>query len=262
MATTSGGSVAKTSSSKLTFNPSTGTLTATTFSGAVTGTHYIGTTAIAGNAGSGTVTALAGLTSVAATTFTGALTGTATACSGTHYIGTTAIAGNAGSGTVTALAGLTSVSATTFTGALTGTASALVTSSLYQVSGIGAGVASVANEVRAAGNVTAYQTSDKRLKENIVPIGDALALVSRLSGNRYDWTQAYIDSHGGEDGYFVRKHDVGVIAQEVEAVLPEAVADRNDGYKAVNYEKLVPLLIEAIKELNAKVAVLEAKLGE
>jgi hypothetical protein len=52
---------------------------------------------------------------------------------------------------------------------------------------------------------------------------------------------------GGEDGYFVRKHDIGVIAQEVQAVLPELVGTREDGYLAVKYEKMVPLLIEAIK---------------
>ena len=48
-------------------------------------------------------------------------------------------------------------------------------------------------------------------------------------------------------------HDIGVIAQEIEEVLPEIVATRDNGYKAVYYEKLVPLLIEAVKELKAEV---------
>jgi hypothetical protein len=69
----------------------------------------------------------------------------------------------------------------------------------------------------------------------------------------FDWTKEFIQENGGEDGYFIRKHDVGVIAQEVEAVLPEIVATRNTGYKAVRYEKLVALLIEAVKELNVKI---------
>ena len=53
--------------------------------------------------------------------------------------------------------------------------------------------------------------------------------------------------------------DVGVIAQEIESILPEAVTTRDSGYKAVNYEKIVPLLIEAVKELQAKVKELENK---
>ena len=62
-----------------------------------------------------------------------------------------------------------------------------------------------------------------------------------------------MDDHGGEDGYFVRKHDTGVIAQEIEKVLPEIVATRADGIKAVKYDKLVALLIEAIKDLKTEV---------
>ena len=48
-------------------------------------------------------------------------------------------------------------------------------------------------------------------------------------------------------------HDVGVIAQEVEKVIPEIVQTRDNGYKAVKYEKIVPLLIESIKELKAEI---------
>ena len=48
-------------------------------------------------------------------------------------------------------------------------------------------------------------------------------------------------------------HDVGVLAQEVEKVLPEVVVTRDSGYKAVRYEKMVPLLIESIKELKAEI---------
>ena len=62
--------------------------------------------------------------------------------------------------------------------------------------------------------------------------------------------KSYIDQRGGEDGYFVRKKDVGVIAQEVEKVLPEAVAQRPDGIKAVKYDRLTCLLIEAVKQLR------------
>ena len=95
--------------------------------------------------------------------------------------------------------------------------------------------------------------SDKKLKENITPIVNALQKLNQINGVEFDWNKDFIEQSGGEDGYFVRKHDVGVIAQEIETVLPEAVATRSDGTKAVNYEKIVPLLIEAIKELKVEV---------
>jgi hypothetical protein len=77
----------------------------------------------------------------------------------------------------------------------------------------------------------------------------------------FDWKQDYIDSRGGEDGYFVRKQDTGVIAQEVESILPEVVGTREDGTKAVAYEKMTGLLIEAIKELDIKIEDIKRHLG-
>ena len=74
-----------------------------------------------------------------------------------------------------------------------------------------------------------------------------------IHSNTYDWNAA-----SGKDG-----SDTGVIAQEVQALgLPGLVTTRDSGYLAVRYEKLVPLLIEAIKELNAKVEDLEQKLSD
>ena len=127
----------------------------------------------------------------------------------------------------------------------------------YQFNSIGVGSTTAASgvngEIRAQGDITAYYSSDERLKENIQPIVDALSKVESISGNTYDWKEGFetIHSHTG--------HDIGVIAQEIEKVLPEVVIDRETGYKAVQYEKIVPLLIEAIKELSAKVKELESK---
>ena len=115
-------------------------------------------------------------------------------------------------------------------------------------------------EIRATNEITAYFGSDRRLKENIKLIEDPITLINQIRGVRFDWTDAYMQSRGGEDGYFVRKQDIGVIAQEIEAVLPEIVADRDDGFKAVKYEKIVPLLIEAIKALSVEVAELKKKI--
>ncbi len=96
-------------------------------------------------------------------------------------------------------------------------------------------------------DITAFWTSDERLKDNITPIDDPLAKVLSISGNTFDWNEK-----SNKSG-----HDVGVIAQEIQAVLPEAVVTRDNGYLAVDYHKVVPLLIEAVKELSAKVESLE-----
>ena len=103
-------------------------------------------------------------------------------------------------------------------------------------------------EIRASSEITAYFSSDRRLKENIKLIENPITIIDQIRGVTFDWTDEHMARRGGEDGYFVRKHDIGVIAQEVQAVLPELVGTREDGYLAVKYEKLVPLLIEAIKE--------------
>jgi hypothetical protein len=102
-------------------------------------------------------------------------------------------------------------------------------------------------EIRASSEITAYYSSDRRLKENIKLIENPITIIDQIKGVTFDWTDEHMARRGGEDGYFVRKHDIGVIAQEVQAVLPELVGTREDGYLAVKYEKMVPLLIEAIK---------------
>ena len=89
-------------------------------------------------------------------------------------------------------------------------------------------------------DVIAFTSSDKRLKNNIKPIDNALEKLEKISGVLFDWNE--------KSGYTGR--DYGVIAQEVEAIMPEIVVTRDNGYKAVKYEKIIPLLIEAIKELG------------
>ena len=125
--------------------------------------------------------------------------------------------------------------------------------------GVGTTPSSTAGEIRATNEITAYYSSDARLKENVVVIDNALEKLDQVRGVYFDWTDEHIANRGGEDGYFVRKHDIGVIAQEIESVLPEVVADRDDGYKAVKYEKIVPLLIAAIKELKEEIEILKKK---
>lgn len=154
-------------------------------------------------------------------------------------------------------------SATSATSATT--ASALTTTAGYQVGSLGVGTANSGTnngEIRATGDITAFYSSDRRLKENVINIADALSKVNSINGVEFDWSENYIKDRGGEDSYFMRKHDVGVIAQELQTVLPEAVAERENGMLAVKYERIVPLLIEAVKELSNKVKELEQKLQQ
>jgi hypothetical protein len=129
---------------------------------------------------------------------------------------------------------------------------------------VGTTAVGTAGEIRATNNITAYY-SDARLKDFKGKIGDALYKVSQLNG--YYYTE---NEKAEEFGYNNKELQVGVSAQEVQAVLPEVVTaapfDLNENnesksgedYMTVRYEKLVPLLIEAIKELKAEVEALKA----
>jgi hypothetical protein len=104
------------------------------------------------------------------------------------------------------------------------------------------------DSIYSNGDVIAYASSDIRLKDNILPIKNALEKVKKIGGYTFDWNNKQTTYEG---------HDVGVIAQEIEAVLPEVVTTRDNGYKAVKYEKLTALLIESIKEQQVQIERLE-----
>jgi len=104
-------------------------------------------------------------------------------------------------------------------------------------------------ELLVKGDITAFATSDVTLKENITPISNAIDKVLSISGNTFRWNDKSI--YNGEEG-------TGIIAQEIEALgLPGLTTTRENGTKAVRYDRLVPLLIEAIKELDGKIKSLE-----
>ena len=129
-----------------------------------------------------------------------------------------------------------------------------------------------AGEIRATNNITAYY-SDERLKENIKPIPSALSKLLTLRGVTYNSNEL-----AEQYGYMDKKEQVGVIAQEVEKVLPQIVvpapfdiaqdADGNEysksgeNYKTVQYDKLVPLLIEAIKEQQETIINLQRRIED
>jgi hypothetical protein len=100
-----------------------------------------------------------------------------------------------------------------------------------------------------AGDITAF-ASDERLKTNFEPIENAVDKVLKLRGFTYNFNEI-----GEGLGFNTSIRHAGVSAQEVQAVLPEAVcsAPASDEYLTVKYDKLVPLLIEAIKELKEEI---------
>ena len=151
-------------------------------------------------------------------------------------------------GTVTSSSFATTSSYVNFNGGLT-------TTSDVQFDSFGVGVAAsgTTGEIRATADIIAYHSSDKRLKENIEVIPDAVNKVKQIKGISFDWKENISDVTSKTG------HDIGVLAQDIEAVLPELVTTRDSGYKAVSYEKIVALLIEAIKEQQLQIDELKSK---
>ena len=108
-----------------------------------------------------------------------------------------------------------------------------------------ADLAATGTSINVAGDVVAYASSDIRFKDNVIPITNALDKIDKINGYSFEWNEL---SHK-ETG----KKDVGVIAQEVEEILPEIVETRSNGYKAVDYQKLTALLIQSVKELKQEI---------
>ena len=107
------------------------------------------------------------------------------------------------------------------------------------------------NFLQVKGEVIAYYSSDKRLKDNITPISTPLEKLSQINGYEFDWNEK-------QNGY--EGHDIGVIAQEIEEILPELVQTRDDGYKAVKYEKLTAFLISVVKEQQSQIEDLKSRI--
>lgn len=206
---------------------------------------------------------------LASPTFTGTPTApTAAVGTNTTQLATTAfvnaeIANDAPTKTGTGASGTWDISisgnaATATTATTATTASALTTGNSYQVSSLGVGTAAsgTAGEIRATNNITAY-FSDDRLKTRFGNIGDPIGKLMTLSGFYYEPNEV-----AQALGYEV-KREVGVSAQEVQAVIPEVVAPApiDEQYLTVRYERLVPLLIEAIKAQQGQINELRAKLG-
>ena len=106
------------------------------------------------------------------------------------------------------------------------------------------------SQIEASGDVIAFGSSDRNLKDNIQPIENPLEKMDKIGGYTFVWNNKQSTYQG---------KDVGVVAQEIQEVLPEIVSGRANGYLGVKYEKIVPLLIESIKELKKEVEDIKQK---
>ena len=118
---------------------------------------------------------------------------------------------------------------------------------------------SSSHDISSTGDVIAYYSSDINLKENILPIENALEKLCKIRGVTFDWKDEYLETR---DPDLHQKRDTGIIAQEVQEVLPEVVKEKVDGTLGVRYEKMIGLLVESIKDLKAEVDDLKKQLNE
>ena len=122
--------------------------------------------------------------------------------------------------------------------------------STTEVAGIDA-----SGNIRAIADVIAYSSSDKTFKDELSIIENPLDKIKNINGYNFTWNNKQTTYESG-------KKDIGVVAQEIEKVLPEIVNTREDGSKAVKYDKIVALLIEGIKELKDEVEELKKKCND
>jgi hypothetical protein len=109
----------------------------------------------------------------------------------------------------------------------------------------------IAKTLNVGEDVVAYASSDKRYKDNLQAITNPIDKVKSLTGYTFTWNDKHEQFNGNDD--------IGVVAQEVEKVFPEIVDTRDNGYKAVKYEKMVAVLIEAIKDQQKQIDELKEK---
>jgi hypothetical protein len=112
----------------------------------------------------------------------------------------------------------------------------------------------IAGALNVGGDVVAFASSDERLKDNIELISNPIEKVQSLKGVTWDW-------NSNADELQQSLPNVGVIAQDVEKVLPQLVTDRDNGFKGVDYAKLTGLLIEAVKDQQKQIDELKSKLS-
>lgn len=111
----------------------------------------------------------------------------------------------------------------------------------------------VSGNISATGDVVAFVTSDSRLKNDQTPISGSLQKISTLDPIEFNWSEKQNTYVG---------HDIGLIAQQVQAIAPEIVTERPDGYLAMKYDKMVPLLVGAIQDQQKIINEMRAEIDD
>jgi hypothetical protein len=114
------------------------------------------------------------------------------------------------------------------------------------------GVLTINGDIRATGDIYALASSDERLKENVIPISNPMDKIKKLGGYTFNWNDISKKPTHIEE--------IGVIAQEVQQVLPQIVREKGDGYLGVDYEKIVALLIEGVKHQQEEIDELKSEI--
>lgn len=173
-----------------------------------------------------------------------------------HYTGSTEVPINSGSHTISLIKGLNNAGADLRVALFSGSSNIETRSGFIcdRTGSVGIKIdettaplsyaLDVSGSIRATGTV--LQSSDERLKENIYPIDNSLDRINAIDGVYFNWKDK-------------EERNAGVIAQQVQKVLPEVVSEDKNGYLNVDYGGIVPLLLEAIKELESRVNELENK---
>jgi len=107
------------------------------------------------------------------------------------------------------------------------------------------GTSCITGDLKVGGDVVAFCSSDKRLKDNIKPLDSNN--INCINSYEFDWNEKSINTGKG----------VGFIAQEVQEILPNLVKERSDGYLAIDYVSFIPLLLNEIKDLKQRIEDLE-----
>lgn len=109
------------------------------------------------------------------------------------------------------------------------------------------------NGLYCDGDVVAYYASDSRLKDEITPISGCLEKINKIDAVEFNWNNNQ-EIYSG--------HDIGLIAQQIQEIAPEIVTERKNGYLAVKYEKMVPILVGAIQEQQSIINEMRAEIDE
>ena len=227
-------------------------LTNSTISGIALGSNLA--TLTIGTGLSGTSYNGSGAVTIANTGVTSAVAGTAISVSGATGAVTITNTG------VTSNVAGTGVSVSGATGAVTiSIGQAVGTGANVQFNSLGVGTAgsATAGEIRATNDITAFYSSDERLKENITLIENPIEKLMSIDGVTFNWKEGFDEVHSHKGA------DTGVIAQQIEAIgLPEVVTTRENGFKAVKYEKLNALLIEGFKQQQVLIQSQQTQIDE